>query len=339
MIREVHERLQIDEQWSTWSDRGFAWIAHRLQQTVTTSRPMQDGEFTLFRLLADTPVVDAVSASEETIDRVLSDLNRYAFGSCYSFVPEERAIYATTSTWLHQDTAGWRAEVFGTYAIGQLCFAEVEADYLADQCDGRVAVRALGDFGHRSDPDDMLNVVDAVLSPQGHGPSRFANAFEFEAVADMVQRTETAATIGGSADGIALETTFGDYTALGMLLPEGRHRRLGAGLATRIHLPVPITSEDGHRIAAMLNRHERVGGSFTAHSGAWCVDNAPPAKLAVTYRNFLPNVMYRGGLIMDASMGCVTRMRWSDQAMNMTPATESPWARLASRLGMRDPEG
>jgi hypothetical protein len=278
-----------------------------------------------------------VSASEATVDRILSDMNRHAFGNCYSFAPSERRIYATTSTWVHQDTAGWRSNIFSAYVIGQLCLAEAEADYLADKCGGTVARRKHPVSGYRDQPDDMLNVADDVIAPEGQEPSLYSNAFEFEAVADAVKRSERVATLGSSADGIALECSFDDYTAISILSSTYKHRLLGAGLSACLHLPISITPEDGHRIAAMLNRRERdsgpVGGQ--GHIGAWCVDQGPAGGGdAVTYRSFLPNLIYRNGLIMDTSLACIARMLWADQTMNSKPTTESPWKRLAKRFGV-----
>jgi len=63
----------------------------------------------LFKLCAETAVVDSVNAPEATVDHIPSNLNRYSFGSCYTFGPSERRIYATTSTWVHQDQYESRA--------------------------------------------------------------------------------------------------------------------------------------------------------------------------------------------------------------------------------------
>lgn len=336
LIEQVHRKLQVDEQWTTRKDRSFSWIGHRLEQTVSTPRPIQDGEFIMFKLCAETVVVDSVSASDSAVDRILSDLNRHSFGNCYSFNPSNRRIYATTSAWVHQDTADWRSNIFGTYAIGQLCFAEAEADFLADKCAGKVALRAHAVSGHRVQPDDMLNVADDVIATKGQEPSLYGNAFEFEAVADAAKSSERVATLGSSAEGIALESSFDDYTAISILSSTYKHRLLGAGLSVRLQLPTSITPEDGHRIAGMLNRRERDSGPLggQGHIGAWCVDRGAAGGHAITYRSFLPNLTYLNGLIMDTSMACIARMRWADQTLNSKPTTESAWKRLTKRFAL-----
>jgi len=340
LIERVHRKLQIDEHWTTRSDRSFTWIGYRLEQTISADRALQDGEFTLFKLSAETAVVDSVSAPEAVVDQVLSDLNRHSFGSCYSFAQAERKIYATTNIWVHQETADWRTNVFDTYAIGQLCFAEAEADYLADKCAGEVAARLHPKSGYREHPDDMLIVVDDLFAVKGQEPSPYADEFEFEGVADFAKRSDRVATLGGSAEGIALESSFDNHTAISILSSTYKHRLLGSGLSACLHLPTVITPADGYRIAAMLNRRERYSGPFggQGHIGAWCVDQTPSSGIAVTYRSFLPNLIYMNGLIMDTAMACATRMRWADMTLNSKLTEESGWASLAKRFGAAHPE-
>jgi hypothetical protein len=336
LIEQVHRTLEVDDPWTTRTERSFSWIAHRLEQTVSTHRGIQDGEFVLFKLCAETAVVDSVSAPEAIVDHVLSDLNRHSFGSCYSFSASERRIYATTNIWAHQDTAGWRANTFGAYVVGQLTFAEAEADFLAERCAGTVARRAHPASGHRDRPDELLDVFGDVIAPKGQEPSLYRNAFEFEGVADALKQSERVATLGGSADGIALESSFDDYTSISILSSTYRHRLLGAGLSTCLQLPISITLEEGHRIAAMLNRRERDSGPIggQGHFGAWCVDQGAAGGIAVSYRSFLPNILHLNGLIMDTATECISRMLWADQTMNSKPTTESAWKRLAKRFGV-----
>jgi hypothetical protein len=73
----------------------------------------------LYKLKAETVVVDSVTASETTVNQILSELNQHSFGNCYSFDKSESRIYATTSTWIHKETAGWRSNMFDLYAIEQ----------------------------------------------------------------------------------------------------------------------------------------------------------------------------------------------------------------------------
>jgi len=39
-LRYLHERLQIDEEWTQRRERGFSWWAHRLPQHIDAGRPI-----------------------------------------------------------------------------------------------------------------------------------------------------------------------------------------------------------------------------------------------------------------------------------------------------------
>ena len=190
--------------------------------------------------------------------------------------------------------------------------------------------------GHREVPDDMLNLLHDLIVPKGQEPSSYSSEFEFEAVVDASRQSNSVATLGSSAEGVALECSFGDYTAISILSSTSKHRLLGAGLCAWLQLPMPITPDDGHRISAMLNRHERDRGAMggQGHIGAWCVDHGPTGRPAVTYRSFLPNFLRRAGVIMDTSMACIARMRWADQVIHTKPTTENVWSSLAKRFGL-----
>jgi hypothetical protein len=61
-VREVFEALQIDADWSTWSDRGFTWWPHRLAQRVWAEIPTENDGVSVMRVNAET---DQFSASEQ----------------------------------------------------------------------------------------------------------------------------------------------------------------------------------------------------------------------------------------------------------------------------------
>ena len=292
-VRQTYDRLQIDNEWSMSDDRSFSWIAHRLEQTVSATREVRDNKFGLFGLKAETPVVENVKADTKVVYAALSDLNRFAFGNCYSFLPEEGRIYSTMAMWIHEDTAEWRSQLFDLYAIGQLCLAETEADYLADRCAGEVAIRTHRTSGRRETQDGMLETLEDIVAPKGYEANQFVNDFEFDAVAEAAKRSPIVATLGSSSDGIALECGFGDYTSLSLVTADKPHRRLGVGLTVRLQVPTEVEMEDGCRIAATLNRHERSAGPVAPHTGAWCVDFTAAGGRAVTYRSFLPNLAFR----------------------------------------------
>ena len=127
----IFKKLLIDEEWATWSERSFSWIAHRLEQDVSASKLFEDDGIQLARLTATSVVVTDVSAPESEVLRQLARLNRHSIGSAYSCDVAAKKIYATAVAYVHEETAGWRPDQFNVFAIIQLCIAESEADFIA----------------------------------------------------------------------------------------------------------------------------------------------------------------------------------------------------------------
>lgn len=332
-LQKIHKELLIDEQWTERGERVFAWVGHRLKQRVRASKVFEDGGAVLSRLSAETAVVEGVTAAEEEVLRVLARLNRHALGNAYSYLPAESTIVATAGAYVHADTLGWRIPQFAGYVIAQLAMAETEADYLADQAGGEVALKAHETHGMRDSVDDMLNVLEDVFAADGRAKSRFENAFEFETIADIARGTPRVATLGGSATGIALEVAFGQETSLAVLQTDVPHRRIGHGLAVTLRLPINVTREEADRIAGFLNRKEAIGDVDTLHYGAWYCDERPDYRRSVAYQMFLPNRFYLAGISQDASYSCVGRARWADRVLNGEVSEARPWELLAERCG------
>jgi hypothetical protein len=337
-LQKIHKELLIDEEWTERGERVFAWVGHRLRQTVKASKVFEDGGAVLSRLSAETVVVEEVTAAEENVLRVLSELNKHALGSAYSYAATEATIVATAGAYVHADTFGWRTPQFAGYVIAQLAIAETEADYLADRTGGHVAARKHETHGMRKTADDMLNVLEDVFAAEGRARSKFENAFEFETIADIARGSPRVATLGGVAKGIALETAFGEETSLAIMRTDSPHRRIGHGLAVELRLPMNVTREEADRIADYLNRMEALGDVDTLHYGAWYCDERPDYRRSIAYRMFLPNRFYLAGISQDASYCCVGRARWADRVLNGVVSEAKPWELLAKRIGHESDE-
>ncbi len=331
-LEKVYKDLQIDDQWSEIQDNEFSWIAYRLSQSVKISEPREDNGVILYQVTAETLVVENIQAPDSKVLWLLAEVNRNAFGSCYIFYPDEKKIYANTFCWVHKETLDWRIQEFGLYVIGQLTFAEMEADFLASKLSADIAERVHKISGKREYRDDMLNLVGSLIFEHGQQPSRFANAFEMQTIEDIAHQSPYAATLGASEEGIALETSFGDYTSFSALSPVKRHRLLGNGLIYKTMLPTNISFDEGSRISNMLNRKYRDENPENQHFGAWCVDKSSDESWVVSYNGFLPNLIHRNGMSMDTSYVCINTARWVDYVMHSDISTPNAWEKLKARM-------
>ena len=334
-LERIHRVQQIDEPWTIRGERLFAWIGHRLQQTISASKLFDDDGTTLSRLTAACVVVNDVSADDDEVFELLNRLNRHAIGSAYTYAPSARQITATTSAHVHKDTVEWRTDQFGAFSVSQICLAESEADYLAEKLGGRVASREHPTSGIRSRPDFMLTMADQFFAKEGQSPSRFANKFEMQTIAELSSRSGACASLGGSADGVALEMSYGERTSLGCLAPDEPHRRIGNGLSYRLHLPDDFAPGDAARVADALNRDEAIGTGLPTHYGAWCWDEWPNVGHKLAYRGFIPNATYRPGIAQDTAASLIHRAKRVDSFMHAKPTKSNVWETLAKRFGTR----
>ena len=340
-IVDLFRQLQVDTEWSTRTERGFSWIGLSLEQTITAAPVQRDGELLLVKLTARTVVVEHVSTDIPVLVLldVLNTANRHALGSAYSFEASTGCISASFVTWVHQETYDWRCQQFGAYAANQLAVAESEADYLASTLGGTVAGREHPLSGRRVQRDDMLNWLDASSS---WGPSRFADRDEFESLVHFARSTTMLATLGADESGVTFDVPYGDArtwsaefpaTCLLQVHADEPHRRAGVGLTVRLRFPMPLTPDEASAYANRFNLEEARGASEATHYGAWCWDTwGREGGVDLAYQVFIPNALYRVGVMQDAVLSMVKRTRWMDWGLHGQVAKTNAWTTMFGRF-------
>jgi hypothetical protein len=128
----------------------------------------------------------------------------------------------------------------------------------------------------------------------------------------------------------------GGRTSLLRLTTTERHPALGGGLLCRLVLPVSYPEETLPKVACRLNLLELVAIDASPFFGAWTVD---PETRSVTFVSFLPNVLYRCGVVANLTSWAIARnqrakrstevdttlctLARESQAQPMTPTTMS----------------
>ena len=330
-LRIMHARPMIDEPWTERRPRGFSWIGHRLKQAVDATPMYESRGVLVSRVVIQTPVVSDIQSSPAEVHQVLAKVNQHCIASAYVYRETEREIVATSVEYVHEETLAWRPQQLASFAVIQLCIAEAEAEYLANVTGGQVAAATHATSGIRETPDEMLGALDTLFAVQGRGPSRFANSFEFETIAETAQQVN-AATLGATEDGICFEFPFSDYTSLLWLSANRGHRRAGSGLLAELYLPTKLEAAEAADVAAMLNRREAEGESVAGFVGAWCVAPSPAQTgNVVTYREFIPNQMYLAGLIQGVVYCTIHRARWVNRLLNPGSIETNVWEMLLQR--------
>jgi hypothetical protein len=72
VVNNVYDGMQIDDEWTEWTDRGFTWWSGQNRQRVWAEEGIEDDGFTLCRLHARTDLFAGFYESEAQLDFLLA---------------------------------------------------------------------------------------------------------------------------------------------------------------------------------------------------------------------------------------------------------------------------
>ena len=257
------DRMQIEDAWSLRDEESLTWWASSLAQRVwaAPARELEGVEVTTLHL--ETDLLTGVPMDDATWER-LAAINRFASMSAYvadqltASIRLHASVSVTEDNWL-------MARALALHAMAlQSADAHSEAEPLADAFGASIARSGHPDQGLRTEPDDMLGVVE-IYQQCGQDDSPF-DADELAKLVHLEPRPWLLAANEMHRFDADLPFT-NDTTARLEFDNSVRHPSLGSGLQMRLLLPV----EPDAAIAQKLNANERLEPD--AHQlGAWCVD-------------------------------------------------------------------
>lgn len=320
VLSGLRAALMIDEKWMLAAPRALTWWSWRLAQRIVISEPgvvLGDPTVTVG---IETDVVEQVDADDEGVYAVLNRLNIKSALNAFVFWPETRRVSIACSAAMHQGNRGLD-RTLGLAAILQNIEAHKYSDDLAEQLNGTPSVTSHPASGERPEPDDMLNVVDAVAA-RGEGASQFDPAEFGQLAAD-----DDFGWLLASSDGVGMtgELPFDSEipASLSAMFPhlEGpaggtalfeadagiRHPVYGSGV--QLLLSLPRNWETAAEIAAGLNLAETAGPIGFPMLGAWCAHPSVPTRVCFT--TFLPSMSACPGLITTFARYSGWRIVWA----------------------------
>ncbi len=293
------DRMQIDAAWSVREEESLTWWASSLAQRIwaAPARELQGVEVTTLHI--ETDLLTGVRLDDATWER-LAGINRFASMSAYvadqltASIRLHASVSVTEDNWLMG-----RALALHAMAL-QAADAHSEAEPLADAFGATVARSGHPDRGVRTEPDEMLGVVE-IYQQRGQDDSPF-DSDELAALVHLEPRPWLSAANELNRFDADLRFT-GDTTARLEFDNSAPHPSLGSGLQVRLLLPV----EPDAAIAQKLNANERLEPD--AHQlGAWCVDETD-------------------GLVFSAFIPSAVHVKTLSRAMAYHMAARNDWAR------------
>jgi hypothetical protein len=156
--------------------------------------------------------------------------------------------------------------------------------------------------GFRNEMDDMLNVVDQAVIPEGEKPFQSIGEFEFRRAADILNGQNLIST--ASATGLSAYLPFCDDTALLTVDTDQMHPELGNGLLFRLFLPPGKIDIDGSFIMD-LNSMEQSASPSGHFLGSWCLGSVGESAHTAVYVTFIPAIVCTPGILYNM---CISTM-------------------------------
>jgi hypothetical protein len=303
------EHLQALEQWSYLLPTGFSWWADRYLQTIEilgeeTGPNGEAGYLVCVRteLLRDLDLTDTALAEINALPMRCASMA----GPVYDVPARRLDLWSLVR--VTDDNGSWIRFLLGAAAVAQLAEARMLAPVLAEALGAGAATSDHPESGPRTEPDQMAYAA-GIFVESGDRPS----AWTSEEFADLDLLPVTAAVEG---QGVTVEFPFGDQRSRCRLVADQPHPLYGNGLLVLQRFPVKASSDsDGIRMALSLN-----AADLTRQVNGYGLGSYVYADGALHYTGFVPNALYRPGLLGNLYSSCAARAQ-----MMAARFTEGTW--------------
>jgi hypothetical protein len=325
-VKAIHKALQIDEEWSAWRGRGFEWWGHNLRQRVWSTRGYDDDGITIYRIYAVSDCIHNVKKSQREVDALLSPINALAVGSAMIYDPSQKKVQLWSAAMIHEEIASWMTDLFSSVTVLQAGEAWSRAEAVAQLLGGDV-----DSSGGRQEPDEMLNIAEAVFLPHGQDPSRWAGNDELVQICEMLNQSNCFSM--GDDNGLTAEFPFGDETSMMRVLTDEPNPSIGSGVGMFLHLPLWGTFEDAAAIAGALNRAEANNKVQSHLIGSWCAKTMGESSMPA-FATFIPSALHQTGLLMNLMFSAAGRAMWAGTFLNPDSEPANVMSIIAERFGL-----
>lgn len=273
------DHLQASERWSYLLPTGFSWWPGPYLQTIEivgeeTGPSGESGYLVCVRteLLRDVDLTETALAEINTLPMRCASMS----GPVYDVPARRLDLWSLVR--VTDDNARWIRFLIGAAAVLQLTEARMLGPLLASSVGARPAISEHPQSGPRSTPDHMA-VAAAMVVEAGDAPSAWAGP-------DVV-----------------VDFQFGDTTSTCLLTADQPHPLYGNGLQILQRFPVNAPSDDeGIRMALSLN-----AADLTRQVTGYGMGSYVYADNALHYTGFIPNALYRPGLLGTLQTSCAAR--------------------------------
>jgi hypothetical protein len=341
-LRQLSRIWQVEPKQVNGTDRGFEWVpaSHAVLVSADLDEATQRVRLTVeTEFLRDTPIhqhrfvtlLDAVAPF-------------WSAGYALVYVPHELwsahiekletgaapTLTFFSSVYINDEMVSWLPEFFAKMTITQPVFAEAYRNNALSIFEGAIAdLRG----GICEQPDEILDVVDALYIPAGKTASRWDGSEEFESFAEKYARQDHCFGMGDK-QGMSIETPFGSDSALIQFRTHQPHPALGHGLLVTIQIRIGGTKQKVQNEAAFLNFLEARSWTDFPQLGCWHAHERSENDCVLAHSTFIPNLLYMPGLVANLAFWSMARVRWFRKSRFPDLADKTMAEILQERLGL-----
>jgi hypothetical protein len=305
LVGMTFSELQVDEKWAVREPRGFTWWGSSQATRVWAEPEFEDDGFLITRVNASTDLVR--DTRTDTTNLAISTLGRFAAMSGIVRDKIENRLRLQTSMFVHAQSARSVGRIFKLATALQAEEATRLAQGLVLLAGGKVDETAHPRTGLRTTHDDILNVREAVVVPEGRSPSKWIG----KEMLQLLKELQTWCLLAnGDKKGLTAEFPFREQSSLLRLTADAPHPNLGSGLLALLTLPAGASREERAVLAVKLNGLEVEQMTHADFLGSWSEDDE-----GVTYVSFVPSVLYAPGSLDDLVRSLAFRAKWAAEGV------------------------
>jgi hypothetical protein len=310
-IQNIYRSMQIDEEWSIETERGFTWWASQFKQTMWADQPVENGSVAITRVHVETEFLKYPKRSEKT-DYQLAMMMRLSTMSGLVHDSKSGCLKWRCNAFIHEENKDWLMDLLCFAAIFQLRNAEGMA-LLSEQLELQHDHSCHPDSGPREQIDDNLKLLELTIIPEGQKPINSVGESEFQYLSQTLNNQKIFTTAGENS--LAAYVPFGRDVSLLQVDMNQPHPVLGNGILFRLSLPPEdlwsVAPIDGSLIMDMnINeQQEWLTGHFM---GSWCLGPAGKNTLTPTFVSFIPAVVCSPTVLVNMVFSTLTHNSWAE---------------------------
>jgi hypothetical protein len=323
------EQLKVDTEWSVRTPKGFRWWADKNAQSVEVvgQEAGPDGELG-YLVSVRTELLRSLDLGDRQLAIINALLMPFASMAGPVYDQQTKTLALASLVRIYDNISQWMNTLISVAAVMQIGEARILGSELAKTLNAEHALSGPPGRDLRHEPDEMAEMLGALIVPMGQLPSRWLPA-EFQEAVDRYMNQPPSLLANSGGPGFTVEFPYGNQSSLCQAMADQAHPRYGNGLLLLQSFPIDGKSDsEGARLALALNRSELVERPFGYGFGSYAY-----REKTMHFTSFFPNASYLPGLLPNIYYSCAQRAREMSRRLAGADWTQASFSQKRSALG------